>query len=514
MKKNIKIKLGGGKVKLGGLILNDFHGWDGPQDEITWRELSKSPARIARKVLSEIYGISDYSNWSLFGVRDLDKTAYDTDQPEERIEIQYKPLDMFHTGYYQLSHSGDTTRKIKHYIKTKDLQQIINEDLTSQFKVSNISLGDSSFGPFQFESTSNGGVEYIQITQDTTPTSISGMITGYTGSATSPSVQTLYMEVPNHDVNYNIKFSDLKENTDYYYKYTHSEKSLDGGKLNVSGSKYIKFNTAGATSYNAAVSVSTATDLSGLASNIISIPTAVNLTKQKKKVIDSIDYKYKTTNTVLVDDADLALVVTGLTTGERYDILLQEAYNYNSYNLNEDGSSYDSRYSFLGGPTYFTGSPHNSFDEINITNCTSLNLVKVGNRYKDYRKINFSGCSNLTGFHVVPSRTVTGINLHGCNVKNFNKMATFLPSGSGMLGAYMGFPSLKRLDFYNNDLNKFGCEIILEQISGTQSSTKSDISGYIDIRNQKNFNNLDLYDSITGKIGYLSGRGWEVLYDR
>ena len=509
MERNIKIKVGGGKIKWGSAELNDFHGWTGVEDEITWRELKKSPNRIARQVLTEVYGKTNYNEWGLFGIKNLGESNYSNIETPEVINIKYKPLDVYTTGDYQLEYNGQTTRKLKYYLPPSDIQEAIDEDFgQNYFNVTSLRIEDPLFGPYEFEASSVGEKDFIKLTQDVTPTSLSGHLTGYKGNSTTKSIQNLYVHVPDHSVDYEVDFSNLDPDTTYYYKYAHWFKSLSG-PLDASGSSYQPIPLG--SSYTLPVSVSTNIDPSGFASNVITAPKFFDLSKGKENLISSIGYKSTPQRgSVIKGEQENSIKVTGLETGRDYRTHVSKFYDYESLNLNTNSTSYDNSYFFVGGPNYFTGSKYINFDEVNITNSNSLEFVKLAHdAHNDFKQVSFSGCSNLTGFQLSPCLNLTGINLHGCNIKSLNRSVYSMPDPTGNISADFHYPNASRVDLNGNDLNEVGCSIALSDLSVTEVT-----HGYLDIRNQKNFNNLGLYRDITGSISTLSGKSWEVLYDK
>lgn len=510
MERNIKIKVGGGKIKWGSAELNDFHGWTGVSDQITWRELKKSPNRIARKVLKEVYGISNYSDWNLLGYKNLEESSYLSSVIPETISIKHKPLDLYNTGEYQLEYGGQTTRKLKYYLPPADIQEAIDEDFgQNYFNVTSLRIEDNLFGPYEFEAVSVGEKDFIKLSQDVTPISLSGSLTGYKGSSTTKSVQALYVHAPDHNLNYEVELENLDSDTTYYYKHTHWFKSLDG-PWDTSGTSYQSLSKS--TSHTIPVSVSTHIDPSGFDSNLIVAPMFFDISKGEENFIHSIGHKTTHQNNSVIDplNQEAHIKVTGLETGKGYKTHKREFFNHDSLSINTDSSSYDNSYFFVGGPSYFTGSKYIRFNEVNVTNCTSLEFVKLADdAYSDFEKVSFSGCSNLTGFQLNECPNITGINLNGCSIKSLNSTTQSIPDPTGNICSDFSFISASGVDLNGNDLDEVGCNTVLSYLSTTPVQ-----GGHLDIRNQQNFNNLNAYQDITGFISTLSGKNWEVLYDK
>ena len=149
MKKTNKVKFGGGVIKLGSAVINHFSDWSQTGDAITLRELRKSYNRITKRG-------ADLIGFKTDDVLVNDNNAYML-PTGELVSSDYEHDKGLITGDYKLYYNGKTTRKIKHYLNTQDLQNIINEDIGSDtFNVS--ILGNEtnypSYGPYLFESTS------------------------------------------------------------------------------------------------------------------------------------------------------------------------------------------------------------------------------------------------------------------------------------------------------------------------------------------------------------------------
>ena len=260
MKKSSKIKFGG-KMSLGGGLINQAPSWSSPEDAVTLRELGKNYNKFriwGAQYLNNLNGTS-------FVPTPIDGKYNEVTEKLKPGSLEWNPLENkdtecsinidkllavqnheyisggfgqedpdYYTGHYNLEYNGHTTRNIKYYLHASDIQIIIDEDIGgNEFKVSTMGFQPTpAYGPYFFQAQESGKRDFLKIINQNDRHKISGFITGYEGDTTTPSCQSLTFEVQPKTVDIDIGFRNLVPENDYidipwvYTKFKNKQPSL------------------------------------------------------------------------------------------------------------------------------------------------------------------------------------------------------------------------------------------------------------------------------------------------
>ena len=495
-----KIKFGGGNLQLGGGVINHFRGWTSTGDSFSIRDVENSYNRII-KTLTKKYDIPyDYNiDGTVTPPNNLDVFEAETD-----LEM----VDHPYTGYYKLSYNGSETRKIPYYLNSTDLNKIFEEDLGANFYVTNVgSLGQKSFGPYNFIAKTNGLKSAIQVSENHDENEMDAEVIVHSpGGPGFPSAQFLNFQSPSRpSFNYNVNLSslDYEFEQEWQYRTTYRIYDLSIGDYTISGTTEWKDLNPPSEQYAFAL------NHAGTPENKLVKPF-------------SIDFGNVYSGFVPLMEGDLQggpneeVYITGVVPSRT--IMLNKSIEFGDLDINIDlqgNNSFNIDYFYLGGGSdMFTGSDYLHLNSIKINeepNLKSFHIKAIDFPTTEYVKsIDLSGCSNLTHFCIEPFiKNLTGLSLQDCGITGFNSFG---------MARWLGYPSttpyyyepfldndnkIQYLDIRNNSLNATG---VLNIILGLDNQH----TGYLDVRNQ---NPPVIYDSILIEmIDELKDIGWEVDY--
>ena len=134
-----KIKIGAGKIRVGGGKINHFNDWGEYSDTITQRHLDKSKHRVSRRLLDTYYG--NDPTWSMYSA---DLTPYSASGNEEGYSVgtdgETISFSMSNTpqryieGSFKITYADSggttfTTRAIPYFSTGEHIANVFNEDL-------------------------------------------------------------------------------------------------------------------------------------------------------------------------------------------------------------------------------------------------------------------------------------------------------------------------------------------------------------------------------------------------
>jgi len=558
----------------GGLMKASQKEWNSPDDPFSVRDYNKMPDFYNKKFMN-YYGIPEESIDKRYLKEEykqgIDHTEGMRPPPSENngfdFSKRYKDEDVtfieefisgkanmdlsFSTGNYKLTFETGgilkTTRPIKYYLTSDEVQHIVNNDIGSGlFKVS--TFGDMDFpnyGPYMFNGENNGTTGFLKIIDQSNPSLISGSATGYAGSADVPTTQILSF-YNTGTLRNSVKFnaSGLIENDVYDILLYSVRKDLQVNSI-------VPDLTLTSNAFSGAKDMVTGEFSWSSKENCISWPRYIEL----RKFVNNVNFLISGDPKGHVDDnynSDYNMYVTGY---EEISSPMQlHAYEFRekrpplSLHCGEDDQYLpynEQNYWYLGAPNYFTGSKYCSFHEITITGNSDIKSFYIDEKTEQSslfcENIDLSENPNLGWFFTrdrLRFLKLKNLNLSGCCISGQNLSITdefmnstgihSLPPGIRVHGDMLAIkaPEIQHVNLEGNNLNRTGIlhwvnTCVMSCYSPNYSGqAASKVSGYLNIKNQTEpsatfagFGQNDVDDLALSGIECLSGKGWIVDFD-
>ena len=518
-----KIKIGGGKIRVGGAKINHFSDWDEYSDDITLRHLSKSKHRIGRRILNK-YFISDPS-WSQYSI---DAKPYSSSATESGYQLssdgEVVSLSMddsipqrYIEGSYKLTWTDEnggshTTRAIPNFSHGDHVVDVINEDLF-QNSTAVASVYGSSAGSFykadikitSYPAALAGDSDLVQMPKsDRVLTDkydlryqifSSSNQTVYISIAATEELSSNYFDSNDNptgngdpsprNITITLQMDGLVDGMKYFYEIWRDSLNTVMGGENWTEEKIDSGDfKANATSNTITFSQPTTKD---------------SITYFRAKVFKKtlgVTFNLTGNPTNLDEDTTIAEPATPFPKGMINSILP----NANMVDLSFDGN-YDNVYAMFGAPAEFDASSIPvELKSLTIKNCNSLTSFKSESPsyLSNVKTLDLSN-NGLTSFNASGLSSVTSINLSN------NSLVSFVGSGGDPISdsAFPICDKIETINLSNNSISDDGLKSLLPGIWGSARNGTVDFSA-----NSTSVSSLPYYSTFQS---VLTDLGWTII---
>ena len=451
------IKIGGGSLKVGSSILdNQLLKWNGTGTAVTYTDLIDRPGYFAREVAEyfdlpynpsyvkkiDVWKFTDPKDVLNPGSRTPPLHIEDSKQPYQtqasviwnkthyrRYADNYYTLALDHPYYGKL-----TTRKLKYYFTSEEIQTAIDEDLISGYSGYHVSsagnIKEPSFGPYMLQSRFTGvNSNPIYVDSNSDEDFISGEIIVYNGGVNDHSHYTLsFHKTGAYLIHALANAIELFPDTIAEAEIQYSDYDLEGGAFISSANEQ--------TATYLQESGVTADNKYSINFNFIEQPGMISIPSIHRITAKHDDIKLLFNEPVDPSNSDKKIFITGAKTSSNIKYIYNKRVSPEKQlplNLEVDGDGANGwtsgNYWYLGAPSGFVAHRYFTYTGIKITNSNEIQGFRVPPQSffscdEFLTRIQCTQNPNLKDFmgHPAAFKACTHIDFSGCALETNNDL--------------------------------------------------------------------------------------------